>query len=53
MLSSSMAEKFIEDYPYTKNKITVIPSCADVNKIKPFQKKIIGLFENMVCKISL
>ncbi|MDC3207464.1 glycosyltransferase family 4 protein, partial [Prochlorococcus sp. AH-716-B03] len=38
MLSSSMAEKFIEDYPYTKNKITVIPSWADVNKIKPLTK---------------
>ena len=34
-----MAEKFIEDYPFTKNKITVIPSWADVNKIKPLPKE--------------
>ena len=33
-----MAEKFIEDYPYTKNKISVIPSWADIEKIKPLSK---------------
>ena len=37
-LSSPMAEKFIEDYPYTKNKISVIPSWADIEKIKPLSK---------------
>ncbi len=39
MLSSSMASKFVEDFPYTKNKISIISSWADVNQIKPLLKK--------------
>ena len=37
-LSSPMAMKFISDYPYTKNKISIIPSWADEKKIKPLSK---------------
>ena len=39
LLSAPMAKKFVEDFPFTKNKISIIPSWADVNKIKPLPKK--------------
>ncbi len=39
MLSQPMGEKFILDYPNTKEKLQIIPSWADVNKIKPLNKR--------------
>ena len=39
LLSSPMAKKFVEELPFTKNKISIIPSWADVKIIKPLPKK--------------
>ncbi len=39
LLSKPMAEKFVSDYPFTEEKINIIPSWANVNVIKPLPKE--------------
>lgn len=38
LLSSPMAKKFVKEFPFTKKKISIIPSWSNVKKIKPLSK---------------